>query len=658
MKPWPLDASTHPEAVAWAVVPSTLGLFVLDVDHGPVEIVETYLVELGVEYVKAPSATPGRWHVMFRHGEALSNANWSLAGRDGSAHQGETASGETRSGNGYVAMWDADAWSHAIRELPTDDASAALSRFAVRGILGTRHAEGQRRPEHNRSAFRHPSPSNVAATLAAALADGKTPREAMRIIADAVIDAERKHEAVGALNPKDQQGVAVAWTRAMSDDAPVPAMRLRYVADRDTWHAYEDGRYQEHLAVSVPNSFGDWVWRLHKAGALDMEAVEALTKTGYNAAITTQAKGYLASRSDRWDADRRLVGLPDGRALRVTDTGYDVLSPDPNRLMAKALAVNLSGEGEAADWPYSMRIVRHVCGDDPDDEACLLAFLKLCLTGISRQCFLLLTGNPNTGKTTAMKLIRSLFGQDYSRQINSKLVASRHDVHDQWLLLSQYRVWWTNELGADAVLREDLKTIIDHVDITAEIKGGAHVPIFPQTHVIMGGNHVPKGIEDASDGYKRRLRPFVMDVEPEPLPDGVDLESELERERPAFLRRVLEADISPNGPLHADRRSARMLAAIGETTRRASAVVDALVEVGWQLDPEATERVFVDDLVGELARQELVPVTIKDAASWLRAGLRKALGKAHVYRGNGNRYIVTGLRRSVEAAATDNNLPF
>ena len=133
------------------LIPDTLGLIVIDVDHGGSIAVEEVKERLGEPLLVHNSSRENRYHMWYRTGDMpahlKANADWSTA----------HGSGQTRCSNGYVILYktgwllaalhkadDATLNFYALTRMINEAPRERLSVKQVKDILDTTEASGAR----------------------------------------------------------------------------------------------------------------------------------------------------------------------------------------------------------------------------------------------------------------------------------------------------------------------------------------------------------------------------------------------------------------------------------------------------------------------------------------------------------------------------------
>ncbi|MGR4930618.1 hypothetical protein ACIPUD_28000 [Bradyrhizobium sp. CAR08] len=122
--------------------------------------------------------------------------------------------------------------------------------------------------------------------------------------------------------------------------------------------------------------------------------------------LAARAQADVSTEADEWDRDEMLLGTPDG----VVDLrSGELRGGRPDDLISK---VTLVSPTDDAECPVFDAFVAFALDDNADNIAFLDRYLGYCLTGLTREEFLLfLLGKAGAGKGTLTKTVMNIMHQ-------------------------------------------------------------------------------------------------------------------------------------------------------------------------------------------------------------------------------------------------------
>ena len=196
--------------------------------------------------------------------------------------------------------------------------------------------------------------------------------------------------------------------------------------------------------------------------------------------------------------------------------------------------------------------------EEPDDREMLLQYFGYCLTRDTRQQkFMIITGAGGTGKSTMIKLLERIVGDENTCHISISEFSERFAS----IGLKDKLVNSCSDLKAgDLKDTSRLKKIIGEDMLRGEDKGKDAISFRSCAKLIFAANALPLIKDEKSNGFYRRLLILPMNHIPEKPRE--DLFEQLEKELPYFLHLCVEALIRMHqgGHIAESRQSRRAVA--------------------------------------------------------------------------------------------------
>ena len=240
----------------------------------------------------------------------------------------------------------------------------------------------------------------------------------------------------------------------------------------------------------------------------------------------------MATTHADWDRDLLSLGTPNGTVdLR---TG-ELTGGRPEDLISKSTSVAPS---DNAKCPIFDDFINFAFGGDADNIAFLDRYLGYCLTGLTKEEFLLfMHGREGTGKGTLTKTIINIMG-DYAHVVPVDMFTDKTGKQEYYrATLTGYRLIVAAEPERGVAWSEGFVNEATGSDImSGRHPGGRPFHFTPSHKLVVHGNSVPD-LKNAASGLKRRLGllPFLH----QPKTPDVNLKDRLKAEYPAILRRMI-----------------------------------------------------------------------------------------------------------------------
>lgn len=240
-----------------------------------------------------------------------------------------------------------------------------------------------------------------------------------------------------------------------------------------------------------------------------------------------QSDTLLVTKSDEFDADPLLFGVPNGVIDLRTGSLRDAM---PGDRLTKIAGVSFQPDAECPRW---MRFLTEVCDDDRETVSFLARAVGYTLTGrVDEEALFFLHGQGRNGKSVFANVLSGVFG-DYAASVGTELLARRRNDNEASRLrlrLQGARLVLANEVGeGDRWDDRAVKELVSREAISARRLYGESFDFKPTHHVWIRANHKPAAL-DSGDGFWRRivLIPFEVTFPPGG-PEDLD-------------RRILEAE--------------------------------------------------------------------------------------------------------------------
>ena len=221
---------------------------------------------------------------------------------------------------------------------------------------------------------------------------------------------------------------------------------------------------------------------------------------------------------------------------------------------------------------------------NPEDRQMLLEYCGYCLTrDVRMQKFLILVGSGGSGKSTLIRLLETILGDDNLSHVSLKELGQRFASYG----LMGKLVNSCADLEVTAL--EDtstLKKILGEDAIRAEAKGKDAVSFKSYAKLLFSTNELPLVLSERSNGFFRRVMILTMDQRPERA--RADFLDVLQGEADYFLHLCVDALVRmyADGKIHESPASIEAV----KSLRNDSDSAEAFLSERCEQNGERTER--------------------------------------------------------------------
>ena len=201
--------------------------------------------------------------------------------------------------------------------------------------------------------------------------------------------------------------------------------------------------------------------------------------------------------------------------LDTDDLDAPVLqSHNPNMFTTHYIDANYEYDYDTLPHHNFQEYIEFVTQNDPNLIDLLQELLGYCLSNIRsiKKAFILL-GPPNTGKSTFLKLLEGLIGQDFYSNVSLSELNDKFKLH----LIHNKRLNTCGEIGEKTISRLDvLKKLTGGDALLAEKKGEDAFSFYNTACLVFSGNMLPHlGSDDAGKAFNSRfiIIPFTASLD-------------------------------------------------------------------------------------------------------------------------------------------------
>jgi len=174
-----------------------------------------------------------------------------------------------------------------------------------------------------------------------------------------------------------------------------------------------------------------------------------------------------------------------------------------------------------AKWPMFLEKLLGPCME-ADDMECFQLYFGQCLLGVNvSQTFLMLTGTPQSGKSTLVNIVERIVGRSNCTELRLEHMAERFEMHrllgKNLLTAKDVKSYFLNTKGA-----YKLKALIGRDTMTTEAKGSNETyDVSGDCNVIITANsNLTVDIDSDNEAWKRRM--LLIRYECPPVQEKID----------------------------------------------------------------------------------------------------------------------------------------
>jgi putative DNA primase/helicase len=327
---------------------------------------------------------------------------------------------------------------------------------------------------------------------------------------------ERKSTAVPTDELITEQSVMRDFIAAYKD-------KLRYNHDSKLWLIWKEHYWKNDGKQRA------FAWALKTCR--ELPETTTLHKVRFASAVEQAARAQeeVATQTEEWDADRWLLGTPEG----VVELKTGELRPGrPEDMISKVAAC---APAKIADCPVWEDFLDFALAGKRENIDFLQRYCGYCLTGSTQEEFLLyLVGPPGTGKGTFTKTFSAVL-RDYAQSVPITMFTDASWRMEYYRAkLAGYRVILASEPEKGATWSESFVNEVTGSDrLSGRHPAGRPFDFDPTHKLLLQGNVVPD-LKGVASGLRRRLGLLKFERVP-PVPD-LKLKDTLRGELPGILR--------------------------------------------------------------------------------------------------------------------------
>jgi putative DNA primase/helicase len=350
--------------------------------------------------------------------------------------------------------------------------------------------------------------------------------------------------AAGVMSTLNDTGNANRFAATFSD-------QIRYVPERRKWLIWEGQRWVVDTVGQITEMSKRVAQNIYDetAVAADDAARKAIAQHARSSLQAQRLKAMvelaqsipeLVAPVATLDADDMLLGVENGVVDLRTGQLRDATRED---LITRQAPVCFDPE---AKCPRFRKFLRRVMQNDPSLIGYLQRVSGYSLTGkTGEQCLFFLYGHGANGKSTYLRVMLDLLGDDYALQTPSEtLMAKRFNSgsgpSSDLARLHNIRLTTANEVEDGSLLAESLiKQLTGGDPITARFLFENHFDFIPKVKLFIAGNHKPI-IKGDDYGIWRRIHLIPFEVQIPEAERDPKLPEKLRQELPGILNWVIQ----------------------------------------------------------------------------------------------------------------------
>ena len=301
--------------------------------------------------------------------------------------------------------------------------------------------------------------------------------------------------------------------------------KYRYVPKQKTFYCYENGYYKRKTDEEIKAFAQTYLYGLMKIN----EGNQFLSLCKCNKERHIEINFFESEECENY------TNVANGLYSWKDKT----LHPhNPNIPHLNQIKTEYDAHTECPVWD---KLNKNLTCDKPHLQYSLEAFWGYVFSGMSMHKFniaLIMDGTGDNGKSTMIKIIREIIGQE-----NISAIPMSEIPRDRFLLSGMYgRILNLSEEEPDSVFKKTgyFKLLTGDSPVTFQYKGGDPFSSINKTKIVISYNKTP-ALYDSSPGMKRRIMiiPFDLNLGLNPDKKIKDLMQKIRPEYPAILARCI-----------------------------------------------------------------------------------------------------------------------
>ena len=305
-------------------------------------------------------------------------------------------------------------------------------------------------------------------------------------------------------------------------------------------HVLVEKFFKKHKCVKVDNKYFVYdktkgIWCFHTADELVDRIAKYCNKlypdsweSRYRKKVLEEVRIKIDDQREFLDTDN-LICLSNG--VLCIETGV-LMEHSPDYFFTSALGYAYDPN---MDCPNFDKFLNDICKNNELRKNAITEFMGYCLTyDIKNQQYAYFFGDGNNGKSTLIRLIEELVGEDFCTTLEVSELSDKFSKVD---ILGKKVITFADISPTDAkkVVSAVVKKLTSGDKISTDVKFQERVKFKPRAKLIFSSNHELSFLEDSTLGAQRRAEiiPFLRKIPKKKV--DVDLEKKLIAELPGII---------------------------------------------------------------------------------------------------------------------------